>query len=350
MSLNKLYRKARADAHFFVSHKLLKRPYFWTDYPTVVQIDTTNHCGKKYCDVICEYCQPQWKIAQGDWKYGEMSMEMIEWILRDIGKYGKNMTYIMMFLNGDGLTDLRYPEILGYAKRVAPSVPTQTFTCGTLTENAYLLCDKNLDKVSFTVSASNRELYRQVHRGDKFDAVIETMKYVTENRKPNQQLEVHYVITEKNFPYMRDWWQFMGSNFPEWKRVFSPLVASFDNFPSKRALGNLTTEMQEREIAKFVGSAFWRREAVSWRQPCVLWNNASITCDGTILQCCNWCDPVWNYGNVKDYMRNGLSLRDYWMMKIANKQNNVLCESCNLRHPDWKKRLENIRVSAKISK
>jgi hypothetical protein len=62
-------------------------------------------------------------------------MEQIEWLLKQIGQYGKNMWYYTLFLNGDGLTDKRLPEILKMGKHFAPGIKNQTFTCGTNTNN-----------------------------------------------------------------------------------------------------------------------------------------------------------------------------------------------------------------------
>ena len=233
---------------------ILRKPYWWTEFPTAWQIDTNNHCGPKYSGVLCEYCWPQWKIAKGDWQYCEMPMEQIEWLLHNIDRYGNAMRdawksrnglgYIAFFLNGDGLTEPRLPEILKLSKKIAHEIGTQTFTCGAKSENAHLLCDKNLDYVCVTLSAHNRELYKKVHRGDKFDNVIETMQYITDNCNPDQYLEVHFVITQNNFAYMQDWKNLMNQKFPEWHRIFSPLVKSIDNEPSMKAMGNLTLEQQ----------------------------------------------------------------------------------------------------------
>ena len=338
----------------------LGKPYYWSNFPLVWQIDTNNYCGPKYCGVLCEYCYPQWRIATGKNHYQEMPMHQIKWILENIGRYGGVMRdvkragygwgFYATFLNGDGLTERRLPEILRYGKKVAPGIDTQTFTCATLPENAWMLCDANLDWVCVTLSAHTQELYRKVHRGDKFDKVLETLRYVTENRKANQHLEAHYVITKTNFAYMRDWYDFMGREFPEWHRVFSPLVRSFDNTPSAKAMGDLTLQQQEEAIRKINReAAFWNIETTCLRQPCVLFQNASVEADGTLLQCCNWADSkIWNYGNVADYMEQGYTLQDYWKARLANKLNNPLCQSCNLRHPQWKQRLDKISINVTV--
>jgi radical SAM protein with 4Fe4S-binding SPASM domain len=335
---------------FLLNHKILNKPYAWTDFPSVIQIDISNYCGPKYSKIFCEYCWPQSKICEGTWKAGEMPIDQIIWILRQIGEHGKNMWYYTLFLNGDGLTDVRLPNILRLGKYHAPNVKNQTFTCGTNTENAWMLCDKNLDWICLTLSAPNAEVYKKVHRGDQFDNVIKTMEYISENHKPNQQLEVHYVITENNIGYMKEWYDLMGGKFPEWRRVFSPLVASADNEPSKKAMGNLTLKQEENAILNLdPETKFWNTQTTGMRQPCVLWNNAAITNDGYLLKCCNWSDyKLHNYGNIADYIKEGYTLKDYWAQRIANKHNNILCRNCNLKHPCAKQRLDNINIKVSL--
>jgi radical SAM protein with 4Fe4S-binding SPASM domain len=93
---------------------------------------------------------------------------------------------------------------------------------------------------------------------------------------------------------------------------------------------------------------FWKRNLATLRQPCVLWNNCAIDVDGWMLQCCNWSNLGYNYGNIKEYIEEGRSLRDYWMERLANKQRNSLCRSCNLKHPNVCNRLSDIKVRMSI--
>lgn len=328
---------------------LRRQSYFWADYPSCLQISTSNLCSS-LTGVMCDYCYPQHRIACKADTEDQLSLAEIEWILADIGRYGKHLSFYTLFLDNDGLADDRLPEILRAGKRLAPGKRNQTFTCGTLTDRAGMLCDSNLDWVCFTVSAPNAMIYRQVYHADKFDSVIRSMRYVDEHRLSNQALEVHYVITEKNIAGMRAWWDFMGREFPCWKRVFSPLVSSYDNVWSNRAMGALSMQVQVDAIrAVDYEARFWDPLTTSLNQPCVLWNNASVNAHGFLLQCCNWADYTQhNYGNIRDFMAEGRSIRDYWMERLANKQRNNLCRNCNLRRPDYKKRLDAMSVNVRL--
>jgi hypothetical protein len=343
-----------------IKHQLLGKSYYWTDFPRCIQIDISNYCGQKHSGIMCEYCYPQHAIAAGNDSYCEMPMNWIHYIIAQFNKYGTKKPsdpyksqcaeFLTFFLNGDGETDPRLPAIAKMSKAIAPWLTTQTFSCGANPQNAYLLCDPNLDWVCFTVSAPNRELYREVHGGDKYISALESMKYVQEHAPKKTKLEVHYVITERNIAGMQSWYDFMGLKFPRFKRVFSPLVDSCTNTWSHKALGNLTLEQQENAIYKVAKAQFWDHRRTGLLQPCVLWNNFSIKSDLTLLQCCNWADSkMWNYGKLPDIVDAGLDLQDIWRMRLANKQNNPLCASCNLKHPNWKGRLNRLKIKTSLA-
>lgn len=348
---------------FKIKHQLLGQPYSWTNFPKCVQIDISNYCGIKYSGILCSYCFPQHEIASGHDSYRKMPVEWIEWIIKQFHKYGSRKPsdpyktqglseYVTYFLNGDGETDERLPAIAKMGKRIAPWLTNQTFSCGANPQNAPLLCSRDLDWVCFTVSAPNREIYKTVHGGDNFDKALQSMRYVSDNAPSSTKLEVHYVITAKNIDGMRAWYNFMGREFPRYRRVFSPLVDSCTNTWSHKAMGNLTLEAQEKAIAEIErSSGFWNHTTVSQHQPCVLWNNFSIKSDLTLLQCCNWADAkLWNYGKLPDIVENGLDLHDIWLMRLANKQNNPLCQSCNLRTPNYKERLAEMQFKCSLGR
>ena len=137
----------------------------------------------------------------------------------------------------------------------------------------------------------------------------------------------------------------LTGNYPEAVRVMSPLVASYDNEPSRRSFGDLTMRKVEDRIAEVTkgGGVFWSTENIPHRKPCNLWDNMSIDVEGYVLQCCNWSPPKdWNYGTVEELMEEGRTLKEVWAERLANRMRNPLCRSCNMKAPDWKERLDNV--------
>jgi hypothetical protein len=333
-------------------------PYYWTSYPMAVQIDTTNRCGPEYSGVFCSYCFPQGEVLAKRDCHANMPMEWIEWIQKDMAKNMPRLLdgtwppkqQVCYFLNGDWQNEYRSEDILNNHFKVLGWLPSQVFTCASKPEQAWRFCNSKLNWVCVTCSAPNSEIYKIVHGGNQFENVIKTMKYIDEHADKTQKLEVHYVITKDNIEGMNDWYTFMGDLFPRWNRVFSPLVKSECNQRSVNSMGNLTLEQQETAIININPNAkFWSHQTTALKQACVLHNNAAITCHGEILQCCNWDKAgKWNYGYIQDYIDEGRSLKDYWMERLANKQRNSLCRACNLRHPDYKHRLNNTVFNVRV--
>lgn len=327
--------------------KKLINPKKWERFPQVIQIDTNNHCGPPFCGVLCNYCYPQWKIKRGESRYAVLPTSAIELTLDQVSRYGKEeMDLIDFFLNGDGFTEPRLPELNKYAKRVCPDAVTQTFTNGIRWQNYEAAL--SLDRVAFTISAHTPELYRIVHGGDHFDDALKGLRLVLDNRRRGQKVEVHMVLTRDNFLYAGAWWQFFGREYPDAARIISPLVGSYANQPSRDAAGGLSLEEMETQVISVAGESgrMWTRELIPDEKPCVLWDNISVDVGGWVLQCCNWAPPMEvSYGNVLTMEEKGFTLKDMWRERLNNRMCNQLCESCNMKHPDWKHRVNNMKVS-----
>jgi hypothetical protein len=340
--------------------KLLGKPFWWSNFPLILNFDPCNYCGQSYCKMgPCEWCYPQNEVIRGRMKYQEMPMEQIIWILQNINKYGAEMRLATKrglgvgswdpFYDGDPLANERLPLILKIGKHIAPRINTELFTNGSLTENAWMLIE-NVDRLHVTLGAHNRELYKKVHRGDRFENVLATIRYITEHRKPNQKLILNFVMTQTNLSYAKEWHDFVKSEFPDWQRAIVPLIVSPDNVYANEALGNLSLQDQEDAISKVdPKAAIVAHKTISLKQPCQLWSNMSILVDGTIMECCNWYDPKrHNYGNIKDYIANGYDLHDAWMMRLANKHNNEVCQTCAMRRPDAERVLSKTVIKANL--
>jgi hypothetical protein len=327
------------DVNYTVKHHLLHQSYAWTDFPNGIQLDLDNSCN-----AFCVYCRPQRDIKSGCKKPAQMPLEILDWVLKDIAIYGRDkLQYLTDFLDGDGL-NISLPEKRRHIKKAVPWVQLQTFTNASRPENASLLCVPELDSVCVTLSAHNRAIYKQVHGVDKFEAVLETMRYISEHRLPHQKLAVNYVINKYNIQFIEAWLNLIHANFPDWTPQISPLVVTGDDCESNLAIGDYSTQDQEDAIKKANGTAFWDHREIRGRQPCVLWHNDSITAAGDLLQCCRWDRMDWTYGKAQDYIKNGLGFRAYHMNKIVNCLHNPFCDRCNLKAPDWQQRRKLIDV------
>jgi radical SAM protein with 4Fe4S-binding SPASM domain len=72
----------------------------------------------------------------------------------------------------------------------------------------------------------------------------------------------------------------------------------------------------------------------------------SVDVEGAILQCCSWAPPKdVNYGNVFTMEKEGLTLKDMWLKRLANKFTSKLCQSCNMKSPFFVKRVAAMRIN-----
>ena len=119
--------KTPGDDLDLLKSKLLGKPYWWSEFPLILNFDPCNYCGQKYTHIgPCEWCYPQNEILRGRMSYHEMPMDQIEWILHNINKYGEGMREAVRrgwgggswdpFYDGDPLANLRLPEILRLGK------------------------------------------------------------------------------------------------------------------------------------------------------------------------------------------------------------------------------------------
>ena len=332
------------DVNYTVKHRLLRQSYAWSDFPQGIQLDLDNSCN-----LFCCYCRPQRDIRRGIKKSAQMSDEVLDWVLRDVARFGRGtVTYFADFLDGDGL-NASLPEKRRHIKKMVPWVPLETYTNGSRPENAYLLCDKSLDRIGLTFSAVNHEQYKLVHGADRFDEVVKTVRYLCDHHLPNQILNINFVINKYNIGSIREWIDMVQVNFPGWVPLISPLVVTGDDCESNKAIGSYSTLDQELAIVKAGGEAFWNRGDIRGRQPCVLWHNDSITAAGDLLQCCRWDKMDWSYGKAQDFIKNGWGFRDYHMMKVLNRLRNPFCDRCNLKCADWRKRQDAIDVRGVVS-
>ena len=141
-------------------------------------------------------------------------------------------------------------------------------------------------------------------------------RLVLDNRREDQRVEVHCVLTKDNIPYAEDWWDFFGVNYPDAVRILSPLVASYDNKPSQDSMGHYSLDDMERLVIQ---------ASRALRVGCGPAHSSpmrSLASFGTILVlmlrviCLNVVigsppDEV-NFGNVFEMEEEGYTLKDAW--------------------------------------
>lgn len=299
-----------------ISYKIRHGVPRWVDYPTTIQLDTHN-----YCNLECIYCNPQGAF---EIEHGQMSLDMIEYILRYFYDRRINVDVVSPFMNGDVLLEKRLPEICTLSKKYQPKARIEAYTNGVAYENRGLLVDKNIDVIRFTISAITREKYELMHGKDKFSEVHRTLKWVTKNKYPNQQIILNYILTGYN-----------TDQLPAWKKKFSNYTQ--DIRPLHTGITRETSKNIDDEI-----NLSWtdtlrltkKMPLISGRhtenRPCPCWHNLPISWEGNILQCCDTSPKESVIGIIGED-----DILTVWKERFKKGMNNPFCQACSQKGPHW---------------
>ena len=280
-----------------------------------LQFETSNICNAK-----CDYCWSQ----NLDKERGQMSMEDIELILKMCGV--RKLNDIRPFLNGDPLLEPRLPLILAKVKEYSRQ-RTTIYTNASMTHNRHFLTDPNLDEVHFTISGATPKTYQDVYKSQvPFEEVEENVHWFADRRRPNQKWFLHFVIIRKNIHEVDLWKKTFAGLGAE--LIVAPIVVNRDNVAAFKARQGISDEMMEK-YASIDGAAHHTR---TYGMPCAIWNDLTIDWTGHYLQCCmSYHYKTWNYGTIHEK-----TLDEVWAEIKANKMQNKVCDSCNLKADNWR--------------
>jgi len=300
-----------------VSYKLKHGVPRWVDYPTTLQLDTHN-----YCNLECIYCNPQGAF---EIPYGQMSLDMIEYILHYFYDRGINVDVVAPFMNGDGLLEERLPEICAMAKMYQPKARVTVFTNGVAYPNRRLLVDRNIDEVRFTISAVTREKYRFIHGKDKLQDALKTLEWVTKNKYPNQHIILNYILTGYNTDELSAW----KEKFSDYEHDIRPLHYGLH----RKASRELQDEMgiPWHDAVRLSQKDQLIAGKLSEDRPCPCWHDLAVTWDGNIIQCPDVSPTNCVIGKI------GVDdILTVWRKRFQGGMNYPACQACNQRMPYWR--------------
>jgi len=160
-------------------------------YPTVINIETTNHCNEK-----CWFC-PRAEATRG---FGFVSLDLVRKIVDQGVPHGGIVYYLHK--DGEPLMHPKLLDIIQYIKAAHPKNEVRLTTNGTLLteQKARRLIELNVDQVRVGVRAATRDTYIRVHKKDLFDRVkanVERMLQLKEEMQAsNPMMVVQIVVCE----------------------------------------------------------------------------------------------------------------------------------------------------------
>ena len=131
-------------------------------YPTVINIETTNHCNEK-----CWFC-PRAEATRG---FGFVSLDLVKKIVDQGVPHGGIIYYLHK--DGEPLMHPKIFDIIEYIKSAHPKNEVRLTTNGTLLKEKFArrLLELEVDQIRVGVRAATRETYKQIHKKDLFDRV-----------------------------------------------------------------------------------------------------------------------------------------------------------------------------------
>jgi len=289
--------------------ELLSHQY---DFPEHLEFDTFD-----YCNLNCSFCY----LHNAQEESNRLPLHLVERLLQQT--VDRRFQSIRPWMNGDPLFEDRLPKIIEIIRKYNSS-PIHLFTNGTNYHNRHLLTNPEISEVHFTISASTSKTYTMVHGRPLHKQALRTLEWFERHKHSHQRIFIQFVITKQNIHELEEWKQ----QFSRFNQIVSPLHRNARD-----------SQLTDDIFIDAVKLGTWK--GYLFGLPCILWNNMAVSAKGDFLQCCE-ASVDYSYGNIAH-----TPLPEAWRRRCRNKMQNRFCQTCNVRAPDWKMKLdflENIRA------
>lgn len=299
----------RVDEHTHIpDSKLTTNPTF----PDAIKIEITARCNYN-----CSFCATKTSKR----KLGDIDKNFLFRILKEAKSIG--VKEIGMFLLGESFLIKELANYIEYAKKEAKIEYVFITTNGSLCTPKRLTetIDAGLDSIKFSINAGSRERYKKEHGMDRFDEVVQSIKWLHNYRKENKLTKP--IITVSSI-YMEE----HKEELEAFKNYISPFIDEFYYLP----LYNQAGHVGDVNFTKIVGNP-GRLENLAKPIPCwALFNAAKITWDEKLTACCFDHDARFEIADLNTH-----SLLEAWnhpkFMELRDKHlkndlDHSLCAKC----------------------
>lgn len=282
----------------------------WLNYPQNIQFNTQNHCN-----LSCAYCN-----VKRDGAYKEKRGVMDESVFYDtidmVKPYSKHVKGIALFMNGEPLLEDRFTEFTSYLMKHTPYYGIVDSN-GTIPRRASRFLHPQIRKIRISLSAHDRELYKQVHGADKFNEVCETLRFLKKNRLSHQELYINHMVNKHNEIQL----SLFLENFKEYTINVFPLHSSS---LQTNSLKNISTTVKEPIQYRPDGSVIKLWDSVRGYKPCQCWDLLGIGLNGEIMHCVDY-PAEYNYGTIYE-----TEIKKAWDTRNRIGVKHELCRTCSL--------------------
>ena len=261
--------------------------------PEALFLQTMNRCNAR-C-VICPY-----QDTYGHSLMEFMPIELIEKILSDLTP--DYAGHIGLYLHYEPLMDHRLAEIIALAKKRCPLSCVAISTNAALLneENIDRLCNSPLDHVTFNVNGGTKATYEKMMPPLKWETTIGNIKRFLGKYK--NKGDINFIKTFDNC-----------DESEELKRLF-PDVTVIDRYWAVNRGGSVTIDKPADAKNRFKSSVKKCKQLSA---------NLSVTCDGSILLCCNCWNKEVVLGNAHQ-----ANIIDSWSSSPLKHHRHEVCEKC----------------------
>ena len=286
---------------YFLS-RLLRKVIHWGK-PASISIEPTN-----YCNLHCPECPSGMDLLTRD--KGNMDLELFQNLIDQISP---SLFYLNFYFQGEPYINLRFPEMVRYAKSKKIYVATSTNGHFLTPENVRSTIESGLDKLIISLDGTDVKTYEQYRAGGNFDKVITGIKEVVKQKKTGGSNRPRTVIqflvlksNEHQINQIRHLGKELGVDHVEVKtaqfykfKEGNPLMPDNQKFSRYKKIQKNQADPAHFEIRNRMPNHCFR-----------MWCSCVVTWDGEVVPCCFDKDATYKMGNL-----NNLSFGQIWKNK-----------------------------------
>lgn len=229
-----------------------------------------------------------------------MPVELFQKVLRELTPDYRGQ--LGLYLHFEPLLDSRLPALITLAKEMCPvsSVAISTNAALFNEENIDRICNSPLDSITFNVNGGTKETYEKMMPPLKWETTIGNIKSFI--KKFKNKTDINFIKTNDNF------------NESEFLKEMFPDVRIIDQYWAVNRGGSVKID-KPADVKNRFKYGIKKCKQLS--------TNLSITCDGSILLCCNCWEKEVVFGNAND-----VGILDAWNKSPLKHYNHAVCNQC----------------------
>ena len=276
--------------------------------PASLNIELNNTCNQK-----CIFCPYHGEFAIHEPKPATLEVDFVKKILREAYRKEIGKKEVGFYLAGEAFVYKRLEEVVAYAKELGYKYTFITTNGALATPNRMdALIEAGIDSIRFSVNAGDAITYRNVHKTDDFERVVENIKYLDDCRKKeniNVAVSLSCVVTKKTKHVIDD----VKKVFEKYVDdiLFIPII-----FTALKDVDKIKKEYQIVEDIEDIDTSFICP---------MLFDTMYINAFGKVVPC---CDAY--HGNVEFYdLKEKIDLVEAWNCEGFKKYREIFLENAS---------------------